>query len=388
MIRWARERAGLDILALEHAFPKLAQWESGEAQPTLKQLQKFADRVHVPLGYLFLSEPPEEPVPIPDFRTFASREVRRPSPDLLDTIYLCQQRQEWYREYALLEQLPKVPFIGSATIHDSQVDVAGRIAETIGFSVQAREACHTWEDALRLFREQVEEAGVLVMISSYVGSNTRRSLDVEEFRGFALSDDLAPVIFVNGADTKAGQMFTLAHELAHLWLGASGVSNIGMRHTRGFPEEEVWCNRVAAELLVPMQELRQQLRPAVPLNDLKERLRRHFKVSTLVILRRLLDAGYLQREEFEHAWQAEYERLRRIIAREKQRGGGGNYYNSLPVRVSRRFLHAVLASAYEGRTLFRDAHQLLGIRKASTFRKVTNEELGFLPFDSGGEAPA
>ena len=388
MIRWARQRARLDVSDLLGSFPKLAEWESGALQPTLKQLEKFAAKVHVPLGYLFLPEPPNEPVPIPDFRTFANREVRKPSPELLDTIYLCQQRQEWYREHALLERLPSVPFIGSASIEDDPVDVAARIADAIGFSVQAREASSTWEDAFRQFREQAEEAGVLVMVSSYVGSNTRRTLDVEEFRGFALSDELAPVIFINGRDTKAGQMFTLAHELAHLWLGASGVSNMGMRRTRGFAREEVWCNRVAAELLVPMHALRAQLRDdAEPLDTLKQRLARHFKVSTLVILRRLLDARRLHRDAFERAWEDEVERLRGIMQRRNE-GGGGNYYNALPVRVSRRFLQAVLVSAHEGHTLFRDAYQLLGIRKAKTFSKVTEEVLGIPALDDGGGAQA
>ena len=100
LLRWARERAGFDLGALTHRFPQLADWERGAARPTLKQLESFAKATHTPIGYLFLQEPPIERVPIPDFRTVGNEHIARPSPDLLDTVYICQQRQEWYRDFA------------------------------------------------------------------------------------------------------------------------------------------------------------------------------------------------------------------------------------------------------------------------------------------------
>ena len=365
LLQWACERSGIAQEHLAAKFKKLPEWESGETQPTLKQVEAFARAVHVPVGYLFLTNPPEEPVPIPDFRTFAGQSVTRPSPNLLDTIYTCQERQSWYRDFVRVARAPKLAFVGSATVETPPETVAAEMRETLGFDLAARRDCPTWTDALRLFIRQAEEAGVLVMVSGVVMSNNRRRLDPAEFRGFALSDPLAPLIFVNGADTKAAQMFTLAHELAHLWLGASALSNIGTAPQPGFRREEVWCNAVAAELLVPLAALRAN----EPLDDALPRLARTFKVSTLVILRRLLDAGRIDRPRFDIAWAEEVARLRHLA----QGGSGGDFYRTTLSRVSRRFARALVVSTLEGQTLYRDAYRMLGVSKTETFNNLGRE---------------
>lgn len=307
MLRWARERARLDLDDLARRFPKLAEWEDERThvRPTLKQLEDFAKATHAPIGYLFLQEPPVERVPIPDFRTIADRRVERPSPDLLDTIYLCQQRQEWYHDFVRGTRGERLAFIGSATADSDVVATAEAMRTTLGFNIAERRDCPTWTDALRRFLECADSIGVLVMVNGVVGSNTHRKLDPQEFRGFALSDDLAPLVFINGADTKSAQMFTLAHELAHLWLGQSALSNV---EPVSVPAERVenWCNCVAAEFLVPLAAFGQVYRADEALNDALARLSRQFKVSTLVILRRIHDAGGLNREAFWRAYRLSY----------------------------------------------------------------------------------
>ena len=99
LLKWAVERAGWDEETTQKRAPKLNGWISGDQKPTLKQLEQSAHATHTPFGLLFLQEPPHEPVPIPDMRTIGNVAVPRPSADLLDTIYTCQARQEWYREY-------------------------------------------------------------------------------------------------------------------------------------------------------------------------------------------------------------------------------------------------------------------------------------------------
>lgn len=364
LLRWACERAELDVAALADRFPRLPDWINQKAQPTLRQLEDFARATHTPLGYFFLPEPPDEPVPIPDFRTMRGEAVRRPSPDLLDTIYICQQRQEWYREYAQITGEPPFPFVGKAKTRDDVVRAAGRMRDALAFDLNERQQMRTWEEALRRFIEQAENLGVLVMVNGVVGSNNRRRLDPQEFRGFALADPLAPLVFINGADTKAGQMFTLAHELAHLWLGESALTDV---EPRSAPTNAVenWCNRVAAELLAPLAEVRRELRGDEPLREAMDRLARRFKVSTLVVLRRMHDADALPRDRFWQEYDAEVKRLMSI-----PRGAGGSFYLTTAARVSKRFARAVVTSTWEGRSTFTEALRLLGFKKMSTFREL------------------
>ena len=367
LFRWALERAGIDSFALQHRFQKLPEWERGEAKPTLKQLEAFAKATHAPVGYFFLQRPPVEAVPIPDLRTVASQGVTRPSPDLLDTLYLCQQRQEYYRDFARTVGEQPMAFVGSASVSSSIPSTAEAIRTTLGFGLPARRRMRTWTDALRAFVDHVEALGVLVMVSGVVGSNNKRKLNPQEFRGFALADDLAPLVFVNGADTKAAQMFTLAHELAHLWLGETALSDAGLRSTPSQAVER-WCNRVAAEVLVPEAALRSEVRPLEDLEEALKRLSRLFKVSTLVVLRRMHDIGALDQAEFRDAYRRELARLRSFNT-----GSGGDFYNTLGARVGKRFARAVLVSTLEGRSSYTEAFQLLGVRKLGTFNDLAQK---------------
>lgn len=367
LLRWARERAGLEQADLGRRFPRLVDWESEKARPTLKQLERFAQVTHAPFGYFFLPEPPVEHVPIPDLRTVGDRHVERPSPDLLDTIYICQQRQEWYRDFARSERQAPLAFVGRETLASGIETTAVSIRDALGFNIEERRRTPTWTDALRHFIEQADALGILVMVNGVVGNNNHRKLDPDEFRGFALSDGLAPLVFINGADTKAAQMFTLAHELAHLWLGESALSDVGPISA---PTDAVerWCNLVAAEVLVPLSALREGYRRTEDLREALDRLARHFKVSTLVILRRIHDAGHLTSRQLRRAYEAELERLRMLPKR-----SGGNFYLTQAARVGKRFARALVMSTLEGQTLYRDAFHLLGFSRLSTFRELGHD---------------
>lgn len=387
LLRWACERAGKPESALAEKFSAFPDWLTGEKAPTFKQLEDFAKATRTPFGFFFLPEPPVETIPIPDFRTVGSERVQHPSPDLLDTIYLCQQRQDWYRQNALVLGEPPLDFIGSASAQSDVVTTAARIRQAVGFDLDARAEASTFVDALRMMIDAADQAGILVMVSGIVGHNSHRPLDTAEFRGFALSDDRAPLIFINGTDTKSGQMFTLAHELAHLWLGESGVSDVtpatSFPQRAGGPSVERWCNAVAAEMLVPLDGFRQAYSRRADLRPEMQRLSKQYKVSTLVVLRRMLDAGGLTRDAFQAAFDAELQRLRAELAKRKAAGGGGDYYATTSVRVSERFAKAVLASTWEGRSTFTEAFRLLGCRNVKTLESL-GDRLGMSAFLRGG----
>jgi Zn-dependent peptidase ImmA (M78 family) len=362
---WARERSRLSADHLAARFPSLERWQSGDLDPTLKQAEDFAKTTHVPVGYLFLPAPPDEPLPIPDFRTMAGREVRRPSPNLLEVIYACQQRQDWFREHARLSGQGALAFVGSATVQSNIEQTAAVIRRALGFDLDVRARCPTWTDALRAMVSQADAIGVLVMTSGIVASNTHRRLDTEEFRGFALVDPLAPLVFVNGSDSKSAQMFTLAHELAHVWLGQTALSDTTVAsHQQN--SSETWCNRVAAEVLAPLDVLRGELRAGEPLANTVQRLARRFKVSSLVVLQRLRDSQHLSGQAFDRAYREEIERLANL----PKRDGGGDFYVNTTARYSRRFTRALVESTLEGRTLYRDALRMLGISKTETLHEL------------------
>jgi Zn-dependent peptidase ImmA (M78 family) len=369
VLRWAAQRAHLQDADLATRFPKWPLWLSGEIQPTLKQLEDFARITHTAFGYFFLPQPPVLALPVPDFRTLRDEALAEPSSNLLDTLYLCQQRQDWYRDHARLHGLSSLPFVGSASQQEAPEAVAQRIRETLGLSTEARRQLPTWTDALRQMIAKAEDAGVMVMVSSVVGSNSHRKLDMSEFRGFALTDDLAPLVFLNGADSKAAQMFTLAHELAHVWLGATGVSDTQAGEV---PEQQTerWCNKVAAELLMPLEELQAAYQRNAPIPDEIQRLAREFKVSTLVALRRLFDAGYITQAALWKHYREEQERLRTL---KERASGGGDFYRSLGARTSKRFARAIVSSTLEGLTSFPDAFRMLGVRKTATFYEAARE---------------
>lgn len=369
VLRWAARRARRSDQAVQARFPRWPAWLAGEAQPTLRQLEDFARWTHTAFGYFFLPEPPELKLPVPDFRTLRDEALAEPSTELLETVYLCQQRQAWYREHTQLHGLSVVPWVGQARLDQAPEAVAARLRAVLEVSVESRRRLSTWEEALRQLIARAEAAGVLVMVSGVVGSNSHRNLDVAEFRGFALADEWAPLVFLNGADSKSAQMFTLAHELAHLCLGASGVSDADPGHVSGRPTER-WCNQVAAELLMPVAALRADYDPKVRPEEAILDLSRVFKVSTLVALRRLFEAGFIDQATLGRIYQLELARLRLL---EKGGAMGGNFYLTLGARTGKRFAQAVLASTLEGQTLYRDAFALLGVRSSEVIHKAAVE---------------
>ena len=366
LISWACKRSGYPFEKIESKFKHLSDWISGKSQPTWKQFHDFARMVHVPFGYLFFDEPPVETIPFSDFRTLDSKHINQPSPNLLDTIDLCQIRQDWYRNYVIAERAKNIEFIGTENLESNPELIASKIRHLLEYESIIRRNLASKDALVRLLTHRLEEIGILVMISGTVGNNPHRKLDLNEFRGFTLCDAYAPVIFINGSDSKAAQLFTLCHELAHLTLGNSGITNVGLATPQKLRKQEQWCNAVAAEILVPQAELKKHHNPNNTISSEVKRLSLFFKVSNLVILRRLLDVNILAREQFEKLWGREMSRVNQL----QKNSRGGNYYSILLNRVGKKFARAVISSTQNGKTLYTDAFELLGISNTSAFNKL------------------
>ena len=358
---------------LEQKFSKLADWSEG-APPTFKQLQQFARAAAVPFGYLLLQAPPEEQFPIANYRTLTGEPERQFSPELIDTIQLMQRRQVWMREYLIAEGHDRLSFVGSVTPSGDPAVIAQHIRRAIGIEEDWAQRQPSWTVALKNMILQVENAGILVMSNGIVENNTHRKLDSAEFRGFVLVDDYAPLVFLNGADGNAPRMFTLAHELAHIWLGAS--SSFDLKNLQPANNEiELACNHIAAEFLVPSSVLN-ALWPQLSKKDNPcQLLARRFKVSEIVAARRLLDREMISREEFYRfyrEWQANELRLAHKTADDE---GGGDFYANQNIRIGQRFGDFLTRSVQAGSTLYSEAWRLTNLKK-NTFQEYAKMVFG------------
>jgi len=370
LIRWAIVRSGLSADDLARKFPKLDEWRTGERQPTFRQLEKFAKTTMTPFGFLFLSEPPEEELPIPDFRTVGDTPIDRPSPNLIEMIHTMQRRQAWMRDLLLEDGHERLDYVGSGKRISSFKSLAQRIRQRLDLDADWAEPLASWEDALRTLKNAIERIGILVFSNSVVGLNNYRSLDPEEFRGFVLCDPYAPVIFVNSADSKSAQMFTLAHELAHVWLGTDGLFNL-VKMMPANEEAERFCNRVAAEFLIPGYKLTERWDEAKATRHPFQTVARWFKVSPVVAARRALDLRLITTPEFFQFYEQDKEDWQRRRAEQRKKKRGGDFYRNQTVRLGRRFANAVIRAAREGRILYRDAYRLTDL-KGETFNRYAD----------------
>ncbi len=382
VLRWARERAGIspeDLARKLQVKPeRVIEWEKS-GRISIAQTDNLAKSTHTPLGSLYLTEPPTDQLPIPDFRTRTPSGVP-PSPDLLETVESMQRRQSWMRDDLLAEGAEPLDFIGAWRTADSPTEAARAMRDALRLADGwvARET--TWSDALRRLRDHAEAAGVLVVRNGVVGNNTHRKLDPGEFQGFALVDEYAPLVFVNGADSEKTQMLTLVHELAHLFVGETGLSRFQDLRPADHATEQ-FCSRTAAEFLMPESEL-QVFWPAIEREtDPHRAIARRSLVAVMdTIDARLspamvyMDASpaYCQEDE-DKALEGRDKELYKEWYRE---WSDQIFWSTQKWRVGSRFGNAVVCAVKEGRLLYREAYHLTGLR-GDTFERIP-EKMGVL----------
>jgi len=359
VLRWARERAGLDEQGLAKKMnvkpERVAEWES-TGRITFKQIGRLAQHTRAPIGRLYLSRPEEDKLPIMDFRAVGGQPPNSPSPDLLETVSQMQIRQEWAREEVMHSGLDPLVSVGSLDGSDV-VAAAQRMHGWLDLRPGWQISLSNIDEAFRMLRDKAEDGGVLVVTNGVVGNNTSRKLDPKEFRGFALADEYAPLVFVNAADSKAAQVFTLAHEIAHVLTRTAGVSG-EIPDSSGSPVER-FCNQVAAEFLLPAKLFGEDsLR--ISGNPVRrcERLSERYKVSGHAIALRLLHLGQINRSAHMRLIAILRERAANAT---NPRPAGGDFYRLQDARVGWRFGRMVAEAVREDRLLHREAYCMTGL---------------------------
>ncbi|MHB8466381.1 MAG: ImmA/IrrE family metallo-endopeptidase [Acidimicrobiales bacterium] len=238
--------------------------------------------------------------------------------------------------------------------------VVDDISESLSFETEVRPQTQP-DQFLRAFVRQVERLGILVMRNGVVRQSTNRALEVTEFRGFSIADPMAPVVFVNNADSAAAQAFTLAHELAHLWIGRGGISDADLTRPGPTSDIEAYCNDVAGELLLPWSRVAERWRSnAGSLDEWARSVAHEFHVSTVMVARQLWQHDAIAAQDFFDF----YETQRASWQRKPTTSSGGDFYLSVPIRSSRLLTEAILDSVGASETSIRDASRLLGVKPA------------------------
>lgn len=363
VLLWALDRAP-DPAAVAVAFPAIDRWVTGQAEPTVRQLNDFATRTGTAYGYFFLPTPPVLELPIEDFREgFEGERYRDPSVNLLAVLHQSLNRQDWYRDYAIENGFAEVAVVGRGAVM-SPLQAAADMRRELNYEVGNRVG--TWTDQRKRLMDAFETLGGLTVVTSMVENNTHRPLDVDEFRGFSLIDDMAPLVFVNARQTINGQLFTLAHEFAHVWKGVGGISDENLRY-EPHSEVERWCNHVASEFLVPSADLqeRHETVDSLHLTDQIARLASDYRCGTLVVLQALRRDGLYDFDDFQADYEAEVRRL--LNFERKNLSSGGQFIYNQPFRIGTRLSRALISDAMAGRTRFTDAARLMSFKSMRNF---------------------
>ncbi len=344
-IDWALRRAGLSREGYVEKNPDHAKWVMGEIGPTPKQLEDFTKHVHVPFGYMFLTEVPQERMPIPMFRRNTDKNAF--NLNLFDTITTLQGRQDWLSEYLLENGLVTCQCVGILDLKTPIQVTVDRMCQLLGLERGWNLECRNEEEAVRRLAERLEEAGVMVSFNGVVGNSTNRPLAVSDCRGFALVNKVAPFIFINNADSKKAQLFTLAHEFCHVLMGVS--AGTGENLTDVYEDaNERYCDSVAAAFLVDENLLRSTW------TNVKEAAKK-FRVSEIMMARRAFHLGLISHDEL-NRWFAIYANYKPTTKRQRD---GGNYYAMALVRVGKVFAIHVRNAVSENQLSYTDAFRLV-----------------------------
>jgi len=354
---------------------KLIKWQMGEIKPTFKQIETLSKQTNIPFGYFFLQEPPVEDTKILEYRTINSIELENPSRELIDTIDNMESIQEWMRNYQIKQGYNTLDIVGSAKDNMDARAIADIMRKDLGLKEDWYCSMENSWKSFKFLRTIFQDLGILIMLNGVVGQNTRRPLNIEEFRAFTLLDMYAPLVFINSCDSANGKLFSLIHEAAHIWIGSDNFYNDRYGNAKNVSDLETICNSVAAEILVPNNIFINEWMAKDPIEDDTERieaLSKIFKCGMTVIARRAFDNNFIDRSEYETIAK---NAINHYNQSKSVKSDGGNFYNNIVVKNDRRLILALNSSIHEGTTQFTDAYRITNTNR-KTFSGLVDKVRG------------
>ena len=339
------EKSGVEFDKLKEKVKDIDLFVGGEKMPTYNQLEKIASIISIPTGLLVLNNPINVSTQRLSFRTPNSATINKMSSELRDTIIEMQEKQSF-----LQEQIDDAIDLRNHNLTDvaDHMVIAERIRAKLQLPID--HLSNSKDNPIRYFRNMISNQGIFVFFNGKIRDNTHRLLDPQEFRGFSLNSAKAPIIFINQKDSPNAQLFTMIHELAHLFIDDEGISQASEQHDYSHIQKEALMNRVTAEILVPKVLFEKETSTDV------EALAKKYKVSRYVIARRLLD--------FKKITYDEYKALVKSLkssAPLREKPSGGNYNNNLRFRVDDTFYRFVHSAVMQDRVSYTEAFRLIGV---------------------------
>lgn len=354
---WAIARSGLSQSDVLKFYPKFLDWKNGKILATANQLKDFSKKFHFPFGYFFLTEIPQDSIEIPFFRSVSESDAAADF-NVHELIRIIANRQEWISDYLKSNGSDKNAAVGLCKDEADAASIKNRILDFLELKDGWQFDFKIPEQAIKQVVSLLEENNIFVTFNSVVGFDTHRQIPVKLCRGFCLVDDYAPFIFVNSNDSKNAQLFTLIHELVHIFVSfSSGFGDFGTYEIDNAKEK--LCDETAANFLVP-----EDLFLKNEQSRTNEELSALFKVSEIVILRRKLECGLISRESF-------FSQYKQLPQFKKTGAGGGNFYYAAPYRIGGKFLRYLSNAVSERDITPMEAYRLAGV-KGDTFSKLTS----------------
>lgn len=368
-------------------FKNLEEWMNGKKKPTFNQIQKLAKKLRIPYTYLLVSEPIEEEIPLLNYRTMDSEYMEKPSRDLIDTIKNVERKHEFSVEYKMESGFEPLSYVGEISLNQSIKEITDYTRELLNIPVywqkEARRNRSLQEGSMEFnyFREKIQSIGTYVFVRGYVGRNTHRSLNPDEFRAFVFVNDFAPTIFINTQDSKNGQLFSLIHEFVHVLLGEpelfNQTDNRIHQQTRSQEVEKI-CNAVTAEILVPTQTFKERWKTtkSTTLYSKAQQLSDYFRVSKTVIVRKALDNEFIEKNDYYAIARKNQEEFRKWKEEQKKKDSRPGYYSVMNHYMDANFYQEVHSTYYEGNLDYTETMNILGIKNRKGFKELEKRIIG------------